>query len=161
MTDFKICNKCKLLKCFSDFVKDKRLFSGVGGQCKQCRNKKIEEWRQNHLNAGKVRIKKWRRGEKGKITEKKWQQNNKGKRRAITAKYRASKLKAMPLWVERELVGVIYNLAASMNSVGLNVHVDHKVPLQGKLVCGLHCLANLAIIDGSENDAKCNKFEVI
>ncbi len=36
--------------------------------------------------------------------------------------------------------------------------VDHIVPLQNPLVCGLHCEANLRIILGADNFAKCNRW---
>ena len=39
-------------------------------------------------------------------------------------------------------------------------HVDHQIPLQGKLVSGLHVYANLTVIRGSENVKKSNKFAI-
>jgi hypothetical protein len=43
-------------------------------------------------------------------------------------------------------------------TLDLQVHVDHIVPLQNNLVCGLHIPCNLQLMDARENRAKCNSF---
>lgn len=55
---------------------------------------------------------------------------------------------------------MIYKKMIKMRLVGLDVQVDHRIPLRGKLVCGLHVHQNLRIVNSSLNKSKLNKFEV-
>lgn len=47
-----------------------------------------------------------------------------------------------------------------MSSCGIKYHVDHEIPLRGKLVSGLHVPDNLRIIPAEDNMKKHNRFEV-
>lgn len=92
----------------------------------------------------------------------KWDKDNTGKRRAITRKYQAAKLKATPWWLTKEMFlemeGYYINSASISEETGVTMHVDHIVPLQGKNVCGLHVPWNLQVITASENYTKANKL---
>ena len=78
--------------------------------------------------------------------------NNPHTQRAITAKYRASQLKATPKFANLKKIKEIYKNCPK----GYNV--DHIVPLQGKEVCGLHVEWNLQYLTPSENLSKSNKL---
>ena len=70
----------------------------------------------------------------------------------------ALKLNATPPWADTQKVNEVYRLAAAMSELtGEPYHVDHIVPLQSKLVCGLHNEFNLRVIPKSENQAKGNR----
>ena len=56
-----------------------------------------------------------------------------------------------PAWADHKLMAAIYKRADRLNH-----HVDHIVPLNHPLVCGLHCEANLQILTAVENLAKSN-----
>ena len=55
-----------------------------------------------------------------------------------------------------------YELAALRSKMfGFSWHVDHVLPLQGKLVSGLHTPYNLQVIPWVDNVRKANKFEAV
>lgn len=96
-----------------------------------------------------------------KETQKRYKQSEKG-RAASTAyanKRRTSKENSMPLWADEIAIKEIYNEAAGLREQGIDVQVDHIIPLHHKKVCGLHCEDNLQIIGSTENREKGNKFE--
>lgn len=92
--------------------------------------------------------------------QRQWKYNNKGKVNAMTAKRRAAKLQATPSWADLNYIESIYKICSDMNQrAGRTLfHVDHEIPLQGKIVCGLHVENNLQILLASENLYKNNTF---
>lgn len=70
------------------------------------------------------------------------------------AKRRAKILERTPKWADLQKIKELY-LSAKRG-----FQVDHIIPLQGKLVSGLHVENNLQIIPKLENILKSNKFEV-
>jgi hypothetical protein len=80
--------------------------------------------------------------------------DNPHQRAAAVAKYRASKLRATPAWADHERIAAIYKQASR-----LRMHVDHIIPLQSRLACGLHVHYNLQLLTASENTSKQNKFD--
>lgn len=88
-----------------------------------------------------------------------WAKNNPGKNTAKSARRRAAELRATPIWADQARITRAYELAASIRvEHGIDCHVDHIIPLQGRNVCGLHVHDNLQIISSKANRAKSNKF---
>lgn len=76
-------------------------------------------------------------------------------------KRRAAKLQRTPPWADLDAMRAVYAEANRLTQeTGIPHHVDHIVPLQGRLVSGLHVHNNLQILTGSENSKKRNHFEV-
>lgn len=75
-------------------------------------------------------------------------------------KRRAAKLNRTPPWADLDAMRAIYAEAQRRTrETGIPHHVDHEIPLQGKLVSGLHVPNNLQILTGSENSKKRNRYE--
>jgi hypothetical protein len=80
---------------------------------------------------------------------------------ALRAKRRASEICRTPSWADLKAIRAIYAQAQALTrATGIPHHVDHEIPLQGKLVSGLHVHNNLQILTGSENSKKHNRFAI-
>lgn len=65
---------------------------------------------------------------------------------------------AAPHWADPSVIRELYAVARRVTkSTGIKWAVDHIVPLQSELVCGLHCEANLRVIPDSLNKSKSNR----
>lgn len=106
--------------------------------------------------------KKWRSNNKEyvqRITST-WRKLNRDKLSKNASFYRASKLKATPKWADQTKIQLVYTEAYNKsNELGVLYVVDHVVPLNGRLVCGLHVDYNLQVITHTENCSKSNKHQ--
>lgn len=93
-----------------------------------------------------------------------YRQANKGKINALVAARKQHIKQRTPSWIGKEEIWVIkeiYALASLRTKMnGCQWHVDHIVPLQGRLVSGLHIPENMQVIPAIINITKKNKFEV-
>ena len=91
-----------------------------------------------------------------------WRKNNMGYILAANAMRHANKLQRTPKWLSKEAkakVKAIYDAARNLTvTTGQQYHVDHIIPLQGKLVSGLHVPNNLQILHWKENLSKNRKY---
>lgn len=161
----KECSFCKISKDTSDFYyrKDNNSYRP---NCKDCFNKTLYLSNKNKI---KERVKIWQTNNFDKIQQYKatwldnnpkkrkevlsnWQKRNKGYVNSQTAKYRAHKLKATPIWADLKAIEEFYKNCPE------GYEVDHIIPLRGKLVTGLHVLENLQYLSISENRKKSNKY---
>ena len=89
---------------------------------------------------------------------KRWKKANPEKVRHFKAKYRASVIQAIPGWVDMDRVAEVYEACARASErLGEPCHVDHIVPLNHELVCGLHWEGNLQVLTARENVEKSNR----
>lgn len=170
----KKCSKCSLSKSPSEFRLMNRSADGLTAWCIECHKQASREHYLKNKAERNMASKLWREKNKEKALEisrnyhhrnrdarssqnKEWAKLNADLRRATAAKRKAAMYMAIPIWADIEQIKKIYSECKRVQDVtGVRMHVDHIVPLQSKLVCGLHCEANLRIIPGAENEGKRN-----
>jgi hypothetical protein len=88
-----------------------------------------------------------------------WARNNSHKRSASQRRREILKFQATPLWGDEFVIEEIYHLSKLRSELtGVKWHVDHIVPINSEIVCGLHVESNLQVIPGILNISKGNRF---
>jgi hypothetical protein len=152
----KTCSSCNLSQNINNFYKAKGYKDGHQGQCKKCLAAKNALWGKNNPEVKALKQRRWATKNPAKAKELKdnWYSKNLAKRAELKAQYRASKLQRTPIWFEADKVAMVYAKAKEWH-----MDVDHVIPLQGKLVSGLHCWANLQLLNKALNSSKGNRYE--
>ena len=157
----KVCSKCNIAKDINCFSKDKSRSDGLSYICKDCRkeiyNKNREiilfNKKEYYLNNRDDKIKKacvhgkiWRKNNPDKVN---FYNSTKRQRRLQRNKTKDPRIKA------------VYSLAKRLTDcLQAEFQVDHIIPMQGKLVSGLHIFENLQVISAKENYKKNNSYMV-
>jgi transcription elongation factor Elf1 len=181
----KVCVKCGIEKTIDCFLKKKSGKFGVRADCKMCfaeysknyyntnrdvkreqfkqyyenNREKILDYAKNYYANNREIITDYRESKKEYIASRLrlWKQNNSHKVNTSNAHRRASKLQATPSWADQEAIDGLYQLATIFNRTGMNLHIDHIVPLNSDKVCGLHCESNLQLLSSHDNMSKGNR----
>lgn len=103
----------------------------------------------------------WRESNADKMNKARedWIKSNPHKVKERTRRYQVKKKSAIPGWASKEAMAIVYQEAAiRTKETGIRHDVDHIVPITSKLVCGLHCEANLQVLPITENRRKHNRY---
>jgi hypothetical protein len=139
------------------------------GECIQCRTIAVKKWRlANPESVKKHNATQYKKYPEQKeiwgLRNKKYSRTHKAKVNAKTVAYQLEKARRVPSWINSEelwLIKEVYDLAVQRTKMtGLNWHVDHIIPLRGRLVSGLHTMANLQVILAVDNIKKSNRYLV-
>lgn len=154
--ELKRCSKCHEIKQRTEFSANAKEPDGLRAHCRSCAG---EDWKA-HYNADP---------EKHRQRTKEYYQEHKEARLEYNQAYRIAnpdiyaehglkrrtqQTNATPSWANHEEINTIYLNCPQ------GYHVDHIIPLQGKLVCGLHTENNLQYLTASENMSKSNRFDI-
>lgn len=139
------------------------------GACTDCNNFLSAEYRKNHLDRVRANANKYTAANRGRArayylanretVAKRAQVYSRWYRKtsnhvllANKANYRAAKLNASPPWLDKSAIKAIYKGCPK------GYHVDHIIPLQNNIVCGLHVPANLQYLSPFDNFSKNNRL---
>jgi len=162
----KICSICHNSICISFFSKNKRVIDGFSSFCKSCRSnyyrnnkerkyKNQKEWRAKNPNWDN----KWRKThvDSARNSVRKWEKNHPEYVAQKNIKRDQKRSQRIPSWLSTKEIN---NILQFYKNCPKGYHVDHIIPLCGKIVSGLHVLNNLQYLTPKENLIKSNSFKV-
>lgn len=144
------------------------------GECIACRQSRTSAWFKENPEKSveyakkyddKIKVRYIKNKDKISARTKEARINNPAIFQARVRARQAAKAKRTVSWVtaeEKWLINEAYELATLRTQMhGFSWHVDHIIPLRGKLVSGLHVPTNLQVISAVQNIRKANRYEVI
>lgn len=146
-----ICSKCSVEKDESGFYQHSN--GKLMAHCKKCHGEMGKKYRTKHPNiytAPKTEEERLKR----LTASRKWREANKEYDAHRSTMYRSRRLQRTPVWSDLSKIETIYMKCPK------GFHVDHIVPLKGKLVSGLHVPDNLQYLPAVENYRKRNIYHV-
>lgn len=156
----KACCKCRVVKPAADFNRSSKAATGLQSYCRICKNIAIAAWMKKNPEKNRIKSRAWRRRnpEKHYAQNEEYRKAHPEKHNAKSKKSYAAKRRSIPKWANLLLIEGVYRLAAlKTRTTGSVWHVDHIVPLQSKVVCGLHVENNLMVIPAKDNHLKGNR----
>lgn len=152
----KKCSKCGVEQGLFNFHKDSSSHDKRQRICKDCTRERYLSDKQTWIDRAALWQK--RNIKQARESYKKYQHSNLAKFNERNAARYALKSQATPVWVERDDLVDFYTAAQLFRLyTGSEYHVDHIVPLNSDVVCGLHCEANLQVLPASDNLSKGNR----
>lgn len=169
----KYCGGCTHTKSLEEFNHRKQ-GNGYTPQCSSCNTTRTKTYYENNKEKVNAYISDYNKTHREEIntrarlkynndqeyrsrrlaSQKKYYDANVEMFKARSAEYRAALYQRTVKWADFEAILEIYKNCPEGH------HVDHIIPLNGKLVSGLHVENNLQYLTAEENIAKGNKYEI-
>lgn len=111
------------------------------GNCVECQKLRAKQWKQDNE-------------ELNNTYKKQWYEKHSGIQNANTVKCYARKRNALPKWANLKAIEQIY-----VDAFKIGQEVDHILPFDNDLICGLHVEFNLQLLTITENRQKNNHFD--
>lgn len=174
----KICGGCNFEKGIDEFNKDKAKLDGHVDRCKLCSKNYQAMYRAENVEAKKKNDRLYYLANKESIAQYsrisyvsnkaskrasniQWKKANRSKVLEYNRWRECSLLQATPEWSDRVEIEKFYAESYRATEVtGVRHVVDHMIPLNNPLVCGLHVPANLRVTDAKSNLEKSNKLDL-
>lgn len=123
-------------------------------QCLECERLKERKWNKTNPDKVKISFHRWyaNNAEKVKLQSDNWKQEHSDRFRAIRRNSEAKRRIRDRLKFGQDGILDFYN------NCPVGYEVDHIIPLNGKLVSGLHVIWNLQYLKKIDNQKKSNKF---
>lgn len=181
----KACKTCGVMKGLGEYHCNRLARDGRSNTCKTCATARAKAWQANNKervrarylgDAYRARSREHyaRNREARKAKDKAWRERNPEKFKASCRRwlakqpgYNSNHVRLRRLREKRAMLSCLtwrdvrpfYALAAKLTKeTGIEHHVDHIIPINSPVVCGLHVPANLQVIRGDENRRKRNRF---
>jgi hypothetical protein len=168
----KRCSVCREEKPLIDFSVRRASQDGLSYFCRPCGWERARAWRALNRGRHRASVAAWQKANRDRVNlrSKAWREKNRERRAAVVRNWaqrnpekitealarRRAKI-FTPAWADRKKIAAFYREAKRLEKeTGIKYHVDHIVPLNSDLVCGLHVECNLQVIPARENVLKRN-----
>lgn len=159
------CKDCMKAANAARYISNKDHIQAVNAKWldanREQRAKTAAQWMKANREKAAEATRKWRdaNAELARKQVAEYAKKNKPANNERCARRRASCQQAQPQWADKRKMRELYAEAARLSRYAETVyHVDHIIPLNSDLVCGLHAQTNLCILEGKQNSSKGNRY---